>query len=446
MLTILGQKQRGFCDGLTRRNFLKIGSLAMGGLSLPQILRAEAANGVGRSHKAVIMIFLPGGPPHTDLVDLKPDAPAEVRGEFDPIRTNVPGIEICEHMPRLATMIDKVAVLRSLVGAVDEHAAFQCQTGRLSRNQAPGGWPSIGSVVSKLKGPVHPAVPPFIGLAPKMGHMEWADSGTPGFLGVPYSPFKPSVGEGKADMVLNGITLDRLNSRKALLDGFDRFRRDTDASGMMAGLDRFNQQAFSVLTSQRLMEALDIEREDPAIRERYGHGDPKNRDDGGPKMMEHFLMARRLVEAGARCVTVAFSRWDWHGQTFAAGRQDIPMLDQGVSALIQDLYERGLDKDVSVIVWGEFGRTPKINKDAGRDHWPAVNCALMFGGGMRTGQVIGSTDRIGGEVKDRPIHFMEVFATLYNRLGIDTVQTTLPDLSGRPQYLVDQYQPIRELV
>ncbi|HTU27170.1 MAG TPA: DUF1501 domain-containing protein [Pirellulales bacterium] len=446
MLTILGKSQGGFCDGLTRRNFLKIGGLAMGGLSLPQVLRAESDSGTKRSHKAVIMIFLPGGPPHLDMWDMKPNAPLEVRGEFEAIRTNVPGIEMCEHFPRLATMMDKVAVLRSIVGAVDEHASFQCQTGRLRRNQAPGGWPSIGSVVAKLQGPAHPAVPPFIGLAPKMGHMEWADSGTPGFLGVPYSPFKPSVGEGKADMVLNGVTLDRLNDRKALLAGFDRFRRDADASGMMAGLDRFNEQAFNVLTSQRLLEALDIEREDATIRERYGHGDPKNRDDGGPKLMEHFLMARRLVEAGARCVTLAFSRWDWHGQTFAAGRQDIPMLDQGLAALIQDLHERGLEKDVSVVVWGEFGRTPKVNKDAGRDHYPAVNSGLLIGGGMRTGQVIGSTDRNGAEVKDRPVYFLEVFATLYHCLGIDTMQTTLRDLSGRPQYLCDQYQPLPELV
>ena len=169
------------------------------------------------------------------------------------------------------------------MGAVDEHASFQCQTGRLSRNQAPGGWPSIGSVVSKLQGPAHPAVPPFIGLAPRMGHMEWADSGTPGFLGVPYSPFKPSVGEGKADMVLNGVTLDRLNNRKALLAGFDRFRRDADASGMMEGLDRFNQQAFNVLTSQRLMEALDIEREDPedsrAVRPRRSEESRRRRPE-----------------------------------------------------------------------------------------------------------------------------------------------------------------------
>ncbi len=375
MLNILGKSQRGFCDGISRRNFLKIGGLAMGGLTLPQILRAESESGVAKSHKAIIMIFLPGGPPHLDMFDMKMNAPAEVRGEFQSIRTNVPGIEICEYMPRLATMMDRAAIIRSIVGAVDEHAAFQCMTGRLSRNQAPGGWPSIGSVVAKLQGQAHPAVPAFIGLAPKMGHMEWADAGRPGFLGVPYSPFKPSVGEGLADMTLNGVTLDRLNDRKALLAGFDRFRRDTDASGMMAGLDRFNEQAFNVLTSSRLLNALDIEREDPAVRERYGHGDPKNRDDGGPKLMEQFLMARRLVEAGARCVTLAFSRWDWHGQNFSSGRQDLPMLDQGLSALIQDLYERGLDKDVSVIVWGEFGRTPKINKDAGRDHYPAVNSA-----------------------------------------------------------------------
>jgi Protein of unknown function (DUF1501) len=446
MLNILGKSQGGFCDGISRRNFLKIGGLAMGGLSLPQILQAESATGASGSHKAIIMIFLPGGPPHLDMFDMKMNAPAEVRGEFQPIATNVPGIEICEYMPRLAKMMDKATIIRSIVGAVDEHKAFQCMTGRLSRTQPPGGWPSIGSVVAKLQGAAHPAVPPFIGLAPKMGHMDWADSGSPGYLGVPYSPFKPSVGEGLADMTLNGVTLDRLNDRKALLAGFDRFRRDTDASGMMAGLDRFNEQAFNVLTSSRLLNALDIEREDPAIRERYGHGDPKNRDDGGPKLMEHFLMARRLVEAGARCVTLAFSRWDWHGQVFQSGRQDIPMLDQGVSALIQDLYERGLDKDVSVIVWGEFGRTPKINKDAGRDHYPAVNSALLFGGGMRVGQVIGSTDRIGGEVKDRPIHYLEVLATLYQRLGTDTVTTTLPDLSGRPQYLVDQYQPVHELI
>ncbi len=446
MLTILGKPQQGFCDGVSRRTFLKIGGLALGGLSLPQILRAEATAGIRRSQKAIIMVFLPGGPPHQDFFDLKMDAPSEIRGEFHPIQTNVPGIEICEHFPLIASMMDKLIPIRSIVGASGRHDAFECVTGhRRDRQQPPGGWPALGAVLSKLRGPGHPAMPAFVGLSPKMGHMEWADNGQPGFLGVAHAPFKPD-GEGKADMVLNGVTLDRLGDRKALLASFDRFRRDADATGMMGGLDNFNEQAFGVLTSSRLMEALDISKEDPRIRERYGKGDPKNRDDGGPKLMEHFLMARRLVEAGTRCVTLAFSRWDHHGGNFAACRQDMPMLDQGLTALVEDLHNRGLDKDVSVVVWGEFGRTPKINNAAGRDHWPNVSCALLAGGGMRTGQVIGSTDRLGAEAKDRPVHFQEVFATLYNRLGIDVNHTTLPDLSGRPQYLVDHYQPIQEVI
>ncbi len=447
MLTIFGKPQQGFCDGVSRRAFLKIGGLALGGISLPQILRAESAAGIRRSHKAIIMIFLPGGPPHQDFFDLKMDAPAEIRGEFHPIKTNVPGIEICEQFPLIAKMMDKLVPIRSIVGASGAHDAFECVTGRRrGRQQPPGGWPALGAVLSKLKGPAHPAMPAFVGLSPKMGHMEWADNGQPGFLGVAHAPFKPD-GEGKADMVLNGVTLDRLGDRKALLTSFDRFRRDADSTGMMSGLDNFNEQALGVLTSSRLMDALDISKEDPRIRERYGKGDPKNRNDGGPKLMEHFLMARRLVEAGSRCVTLAFSRWDHHGDNFGACRQDMPMLDQGLTALIEDLHNRGLDKDVSVVVWGEFGRTPKINKDAGRDHWPNVSCALLAGGGMRTGQVIGSTDRLGAEAKDRPVHFQEVFATLYHRLGIDVNQVTVADLSGRPQYLVDRgYQPMPELI
>ena len=444
MLTILGRSQR-FCDGVSRRNFLKIGALGLGGLTLPQILRAEASTGVRLSHKAVIMIYLPGGPSHQDMFDLKMEAPSEIRGEFTPINTNVPGIQICEHLPRIAKLMDKMAIIRSMVGAADRHEAFQCLTGRLPTKAPPGGWPSIGAVLSKLQGAADPSVPPFVGLSPKMGHMEWADSGSPGFLGVAHAPFKPE-GAGQSDMVLNGITLDRLADRRALLSSFDRFRRDVDNSGSMAGLDAFNQQAFGVLTSSKMVEAFDLTKEDPKVRERYGKGDPKNRDDGGPKLMEQFLMARRLVEAGARCVTLAFSRWDHHGKNFDALRQDLPLLDQGVSALIEDLYQRGMDKDVSVVVWGEFGRTPKINKEGGRDHWPGVSCALLSGGGMKMGQVIGSTDRLGGEAKDRPVQFGEVFATLYRNLGIDVSKVTLPDLTGRPHYLVDGYQPIPELM
>ena len=393
------------------------------------------------------MIFLPGGPSHQDIFDLKMDAPAEVRGEFKPISTKVPGIQICEHLPLIAQQMDKLAIVRSMVGALDDHDAFQCLSGRTARQQPPGGWPCLGSAVAKLQGPVNPVVPPFVGLSPKMGEMRWARSGDPGFLGVPFAPFQPNKGGGKEDMTLNGVTLDRLSDRQKLLASFDQFRRDIDASGMMEGVDSFNQQAFGILTSSKLLEALDIEKEDPKVRARYGKGDPKNRDDGAPKLMEHFLIARRLVEAGARCVTLAFSRWDHHGKNFDALRQDLPLLDQGVSALVQDIHSRGLDKDVSVVVWGEFGRTPTINKDGGRDHWPRVSCAMLFGGGMKVGQVIGATDRLGGEAVERPVQFGEVFATLYHNLGIDASKVTLNDLSGRPQYLVDNnYQPIRELI
>ncbi len=447
MLTIPGQAV-SFCDGVSRRNFLKIGGLGLGGLALPDLLRADAAAGNGHSHKAVIMIFLPGGPPHQDMFDLKMEAPAEIRGEFKPIPTKVPGVHICEQFPKMAKMMNRLAVIRSIVGADPDHDAYQCMTGRSLRRPKPpaGGWPSLGAVLSKLHNPVTPQMPQFIGLAPKMGEMRWANPGKPGFLGPAHAPFQPN-GFGKSDMTLNGITLDRLNNRRQLLTSFDRFRRIVDSSGAMEGLDAFNQQAFGILTSSKLAEALDISREDPRIREEYGKGDPKNRADGGPKNLEHFLIARRLVEAGARCVTLAFSRWDWHGGNFKRGREDMPLLDQGLTALVNDLHRRGMNKDVSVVVWGEFGRTPTINKDAGRDHWPRVSCALLACGNMKTGQAIGSTDRLGGEADERPVKFGEVFATLYHNLGIDISKTTVPDLSGRPQYLVEPgCQPMPELV
>ncbi len=446
MLTILGKAGGAFCDGLSRRNFLRIGSLAMGGIGLPDVLRAEAAAGTGRSHKAVIMIFLPGGPPHQDMYDIKTDAPKEIRGEFKAISTNVSGIEICELLPRMARMMDKLVPIRSIVGASGAHDAFQSLTGRRKQNEPAGGWPSVGAWLSKLQGSVNPGTPPFLSLCYKCGHKQWGDPGQAGFLGVAHSPFT-LIGGQSSDMVLNGLTLERLGDRKRLLSAFDRFRRDADNSGLMEGMDAFNQQAIGILTSSRLAEALDLSKEDPKLVERYGKGDPKHRADGAPKMLESFLMARRLVEAGARCVTLNFSRWDWHGGNFTRARQDLPMLDQGVTALVEDLHQRGLDKDVSVVVWGEFGRTPKINKNAGRDHWPQVSCALLAGGGMRTGQVIGSTNRLGEHAKDRPVTFQEVLATLYHNLGLDLNGTRVFDLRGRPQYLVDPgVKPMRELV
>ncbi|HLQ45324.1 MAG TPA: DUF1501 domain-containing protein, partial [Planctomycetaceae bacterium] len=369
-----------FCDRIDRRCFLQIGGLALGGfgsVSLPQILRAQEATAAtkGRrtsSHKAVINIFLSGGPPHQDLVDLKPDAPSEIRGEFLPIATNVPGIAICELLPKLAGMTDKLAIIRSLVGSDGRHAAFQCQTGRRFANQIAGGWPSMGSSVSKLQRAVDPAVPPFVGLAPKMITSTWADPGQPGFLGPAHAPFLPNA-EGKTDMVLNAnISGDRFGTRQSLLKNFDRLRRDVDASGMLHGMDKFTEQAFGILTSSKLAEAIDLEREDPKLRDRYGRGSdkPAGYGDAGPLLNDYFLLARRLVEAGVRVVTLAYGRWDWHGQphgtTFDNARHHMPMLDLGVSALVEDLHQRGLDRDVSVIVWGEFGRTPKINPQGGR--------------------------------------------------------------------------------
>lgn len=438
MLTLNGKSSADFCDGVSRRQFLSVGALGLGGLCLPDLLRAEAAAKTGSSHKSVIMIFLPGGPSHQDMWDLKMDAPSEIRGEFKPISTNVPGIQICELFPQLAKISDKLTYIRSMVGCHGGHDAVQCLTGRTPRNMPQGGWPSLGAALSRLEGPVNEAMPPFLGLAPKCGHDEWGDCGTPGFLGPSHSPFKPFRGASQGDMTPNGVTVERMDDRKSLLNGFDRLRRDVDRNGMMEGLDTFNRQAFGILTSSRLAQALDLSREDPKVVERYGKGTEKLTADGAWKRLDQFLMARRLVEAGARCVTLSFSRWDWHGDNFGRARTDFPMLDQGVSALVEDLHQRGMDKDVSVVVWGEFGRTPQINANAGRDHWPRVSCALLAGGGMNHGQVIGSTDRLGGEAVDRPVGFGDVFATLYRALGINTDTTTVNDLTGRPQYLVDR--------
>ena len=446
MLTLQGSALR-LCDRLPRREFLSIGSLALGGLSLPQLLKAERLGNQRPSHKSVIMIYLTGGPPHQDMVDVKPDAPVEIRGEFKPIATSLPGVQLSELMPCTAAMMDKFAIIRSLVGAEDRHSSFQCVTGHTFRGQQPqGGWPEIGSVLSKLKGPVDASMPPAIDLSMKMAHDPYNLPGS-GFLGMAHTPFKPS-GDGMADMVLQGITRERLSDRGRLLAGLDQWRRKVDQSSSARNLDEFTEQALGILTSSRLVEALDLEREDQRTRERYGQDDPNvlpYSNGGYQAHMSKFLTARRLVEAGARCVTVAFADFDWHGGNFKNGRKVIPLLDQGLAALVSDLHERGMDRDVSVVVWGEFGRTPKINDKAGRDHWPRVTFAMLAGGGMRTGQVIGETNRYGEEPIARPVHYQDVFATLYHNLGIDP-GTTIPDLTGRPQYINETREPIRELV
>jgi hypothetical protein len=444
MLSILGQRDRSFCDRLTRRGFLRIGALGLGAgaLTLADVMRAEAKQG-SSSHKAVIHIFLGGGPPHQDMWEIKTEAPSEIRGEFNPISTNVPGIQIGETFPRIASIMDRCAVIRSVVGAVDRHEPYQCHTGWLRESLATiGGRPCLGSAVAKLQGPVDRSVPPFVGLA-NLG--VWKDPGTPGFLGPAYVPFQPD-GPGMANMKLNDITLDRLEDRKALRASFDNFRRIVDAYGRTEAFDSFTERAFDVLTSSKLLEALDLSKEDPKIRERYGTGKPfKYTYDGANTDNEHLLIARRLVEAGVRCVTTTYGRWDSHGANFDLVRDHGSKLDQGFSALVEDLEARGMLDDVTVIAWGEFGRTPRINKDAGRDHWPQVSCALLAGGGMKTGQAIGSTDRVGAYANSRPVHIQEVVATLYHNLGIDVSTTTIQDPTGRPQYLVE-HGPISELV
>lgn len=444
-------RRSNLTHGVPRRTFLQVGGLALGGLSLPQLLRAEERAGTRSPHKSVIMIFLSGGPPHQDMVDLKPDAPSDIRGEFYPIATNVPGIEICEHLPRLSKSMHRFAVIRSLVGSEGHHSAFQCVTGRTQVAQPGGGWPSFGSIVAKLQGATDPAVPPFVGLAPKMTTSTWANNGQPGFLGPAFAPIKPNA-DGLANLTLQGMTVDRLGDRASLMRSFDSLRKELDATGTLEGADESTRQALTILTSSKLADALDLEKEDPRTRDQYGRGskEPAGYGDAGPLLNDYFLAARRLVEAGARVVTLAYGRWDWHGKphgtNFENARHHLPMLDRGITALVNDLHDRGLDKDVAVVVWGEFGRTPKINPQGGRDHWPQVGCALMAGGGMRTGQVIGGTNRLGEYAKDRPVHFQEVFATMYQHLGIDPSRATVTDLTGRPHFLVDaEMAPIREL-
>jgi hypothetical protein len=437
---------------LSRRSFLNIGTLGIAGLTLPRLLEAEASAGIRTSQKAVILIYLVGGPPHQDMFDLKPHAPKEIAGPWRPIATNVTGIQICEAFPRLARIMDKLIVVRSLVGNQTDHDATQVYSGHHPQKPRPaGGWPQLGSVVAKLQGAVDHATPPFISLCYTCTHGPYNEPG-PGFLGPSSAPFR-LMGPSREDMILKGVAMNRLADRKTLLRCFDDLRRSLDASGTMQGMDHFTQQAFGLLTSSRLANALDLSREDPRVVARYGTGNPNifMDDNGAPRVPQSLLMARRLIEAGARVVTLNYSKWDWHGgannSIFKREAEDFPVLDQCLSALVEDLHQRGLDQDCTVIVMGEFGRTPKISAQVGRDHWPQVNCALLAGGGMKTGQVIGATDRIAGEAVARPATFGELYSSLYKNLGIEVNQATIQDLNGRPQYLVEgQSQPLQELI
>ena len=452
MISLFGDNSGS--KGQSRRDFLKIGGMACGGLSLPQLLEAEAKAGTGRSHKAIINIFLAGGPPHIDMFDMKPEAPREIRGEFRPIKSNVPGMEFCELFPNLAKCADKFAIIRSMADCNGRHDAYQCMTGRKKGDRASiplGGWPNYGAWVSKLQGS-RPGVPANLSLMYPSKVGGWGSDYGGGFMGAAHAPMNlveknPLVKP--QNLALQGISLDRLNDRNQLRTAIDELQRTAEATS--ENLDIYNQQALGILSRSKLLDALDLSKEDPKVAARYGVNDPVYTYDGPPKMVRNFLVALRLVEAGARVVTLNFSRWDWHGTAdlfnFKRAKEDFPMLDKGLSAMFTDLHSRGLDKDVAIVVWGEFGRTPRLNKLNSRDHWPRASFALMAGGGMRTGQVIGATDRQAGAPVERPVKFQEVFATLYHCIGIDATNTTVRDHQGRPHYLVDAgNKPISELV
>ncbi len=432
MLNIWGAKQK-FCDGISRRNFLRIGAFGAG-LTLADMLRLRAqanpAAAAGTATKSAIMIYLYGGPPHMDMYDLKPEAPVEYRGEFRPIQTNVPGVQICEHFPRQARMFDRLAVIRSIV-TVNEHNDALVMTGYSDANNRVNHHPAFGSVVSRLRSGQNVDIPPFVSLRGMFPGCE------PGYLGVAHRPFTPG-GEDLANLGLpGGVTMNRSADRLSLLHSFDQVRRDIDASGTMRGLDAFAARAFDMVASGATRRALDLSLEEPCVRDRY-------------RGIEQFLTARRLVEAGVGCVTLSTRvGWDHHGAPgtgiFPMLREQLPELDRGISSLIEDLTERGMDKDVITVVWGEFGRTPRINAGAGRDHWPACMSALIAGGGLRMGQAIGSSSARGEYPRDRQLTPSNILSTIYRAMGIDP-SMTFPNQAGRPMYILDDREPVAELL
>lgn len=439
MLNIATNKAR-YCDGLNRRNFLQVGAWGFGGLTLANLMKAEAAAKT-RSHKSIIIVYLSGGLAHQDTFDLKPNAPAEVRGEFKPINTNVPGIQIGELLPMMSRCADKMTLVRSIVGLADEHSSWQNMCGVGMDTAKREAKPHFGSVVAKMQGAVDPLIPPFVDLFPTMQHKPYNSPHT-GKLGRSAAAVKVD-GDEVSVMKNLSVTAAQLEDRKSLLATMDQLRRTADQS---LSQETFHAKAFDVLTSSKLVDALDVNREPVSVRERYGRGSNKHMGDGAPMWNDQLLMARRLVEAGARVVTVAYGFWDTHGGNFKHLKQHMPLFDRGISALIEDINARGMSDDCTVLVWGEFGRTPKINKDAGRDHWARVNGAIFAGGGLKMGQVIGSTDTVAAVAKDDPIPYPNVIATAYHALGINP-HDMVYDIANRPNpILPSSTQVISKLV
>ena len=448
MFTLWGANQPD-CTRLNRRQFMQVGGLGLTGLSLADVLRfrAQGAAKPEVAHKAVIMIFLSGGPSQVDMYDLKPDAPAEYRGEFKPIRSNVPGFDLCELMPLQAQMADRLAVVRSLTYPdPNNHDRSLCFSGFHDPKQRP----SFGSVVSRLCSQPGDRLPQYVSMVGRNNEQPFLEE--PTYVGAAHKPLRYG-NEGLRDLALpRGLTVDRLHERRDLMAQFDTLRRDMDTRGDVKALDTFTARALDMITSPKALEAFDLNREPDRVRERYGRNLSYTCD--GRKVgweSEKVLLARRLVEAGVSVVTVSLGAWDHHGPASSCGnifqslREEVTLLDRTLATLVTDLHERGLDKDVTVVVWGEMGRSPKINQYPGRDHWSDSGFVLFSGGGLQMGKVVGETDARGARPRTRAYGPQNVLATIYHALGID-LTTTLNDHTGRPMYLLEDVEPIAELV
>ncbi len=440
------------CRGLSgtnihRRAFLETTVAAGGaGITLPQLLAARSQSktaGPAPLETAVIQIWLGGGPTQFETYDPKPDAPAEYRGPFGAISTCLPGVQICEVLPRHAEILDRAAIIRSVYHNSADHDAgmYFCVTGKATKFQ-----PSTGSIAARIRGANRPGLPPYVhmGFQP-VTNLVFVPNFRSSYLGGGYDPFyiTDDPAEKKFQVpnlqLADGVTLDRLGNRRALVTHFDRLRRAGDHHAAMGAMDQFDQAAFEMVSGATAREAFDLGQETEQTRERYGMH----------RWGQSCLLARRLVEAGVTFVTVNFDphsfSFDQHAQIEKGMRSAGPRMDSAICSLIEDLYQRGLDRQVMVIVWGEFGRTPQINASAGRDHWGQVMSVLLTGGGLRMGQVIGSSNARGEVPKDRPITPYDVLATMYRHLGIDP-RTTFTDHAGRPQPLLNEGTVITELV
>jgi Protein of unknown function (DUF1501) len=426
---------------LNRRSMLKVGALGLGGLTLPGLLQARAGGKQSAANrKSVILVWLAGGPSHIDMYDLKPNAPTEVRGEFKPIATNIAGVQIGEHLPRQAAIFDKLSVVRSAYHTNAGHGMGSqwMQTGYQATIEVNDNiYPSTGSVVSRLKGPNEPGLPAYVNLPRKVSF------GNAAYLGASYNPFAPDANPNDSSFQVRNLKLpgrvsaERLENRKRLVSDIDTIRRDIDLKGDVSGLDTFYRDAMEMVTNTKAQTAFDVNREPVKLRDRYGRND----------LGQCCLLARRLVEAGVTFVTVqAGGGWDTHGNNFTElKRRLLPQFDAGVAALVEDLHDRGLSDDVLVISFGEFGRTPKINKDAGRDHWPGAMSILYAGGGLKMGQMIGTTDSTASYPNSKPYTPGCVLSTMYHVVGIDHKHVFYDD-AKRPLPVLSEGDPIQELV